>query len=509
MKKQSKDKSNIKFSINRQFAYIFIALMAATILLCWFLNNIFLEKYYISNKQVVLLDAYDKLNKAANEGRFNTDEFDIQLQTLCGRYNIDILVVDVDSKTIKYTAKDPESLKLQLWDNLFLDNNKNQPEMKDKSALAETDKYRIKIVRDKRTNTENIEMWGNLDNGNIFLVRTALESIRDSVEIANRFLAYVGFIAAIASGIFIWFISRKITKPILELADISERMTHLDFEVKYSGKSRNEISFLGENINKMSEALEQTISELKTANNELMKDIQKRTEIDEMRKEFLSNVSHELKTPIALIQGYAEGLQVGVNDDEESKNYYCNVIADEANKMNTMVKKLLTLNQLEFGNDTVSMERFDIVTMIKNCVQSTDILTKQNGITVQYPNGSPIYVWGDEFKVEEVFTNYLSNAMNHCSDEKLIDIRLVEIEGKLRTTVFNTGAPVPTDCIDRIWEKFYKVDKARTREYGGSGIGLSIVKAIMDSMNQKFGVINYENGVAFWFELEMQQKIDE
>ncbi len=499
----AKEKRKIKFSINRQFAYIFIALMAATILLCWLLNNIFLEKYYIRNKQVVLLDAYDKINQAATERRFNTDEFDVQLQTLCGRYNIDILVVDVDSKTIKYTAKDPDSLKLQLWDNLFLENYKNQSEEKDDSTLAETDQYRIKIVRDKRTNIENIEMWGNLDNGNMFLIRTALESIRDSVKIANRFLAYVGFVAAIASGIFIWFISRKITRPILELANISERMTHLDFDAKYSGKSKNEISFLGENINTMSKALEQTISELKTANNELKKDIEKRTEADEMRKEFLSNVSHELKTPIALIQGYAEGLQEGVSDDEESRNYYCNVIVDEANKMNIMVKKLLTLNQLEFGNDTISMERFDIISLIKNCVQTTDILTKQNGITIQYPCGRSVFVWGDEFKVEEVFTNYLSNAMNHCSDDKLIDIRLEERNGKIRITVFNTGEPIPEESIEHIWEKFYKVDKARTREYGGSGIGLSIVKAIMDSMNQRYGVNNYDNGVAFWFELEI------
>lgn len=505
-KKIMKKNRAVKYSINRQFAGIFIALMAGTILLCWFLNNTFLEEYYIRNKTTVLMDAYDSINTAANSGTINTDEFDVELQGLCARYNIDILVVDVDSQTIKFTGKDPEASKIQLWDNLFI---QDQPAAGNHGALVETYKYRIKIVRDKRMNNENIEMWGNLDNGNMFLIRTALDSIRDSVDISNRFLAYVGIISAIASGAFIWLISRRVTKPILELADISEKMTHLDFDARYQGKSRNEIALLGENINQLSETLEYTISELKTANNELMKDIQKKTEIDEMRKEFLSNVSHELKTPIALIQGYAEGLQEGINDDAESRDFYCSVICDETAKMNQMVKKLLTLNQLEFGTDAVTMERFDIATMIRNCIQSTEILLKQNEIEVQLPTVETVYVWGDEFKIEEVFTNYLSNAINHSSGDKLIDVRLEEKNGKIRITVFNTGLPIPEDSIEHVWEKFYKVDKARTRAYGGSGVGLSIVKAIMESMNQEYGVDNYDNGVAFWFELDMQQTIEE
>ena len=187
------------------------------------------------------------------------------------------------------------------------------------------------------------------------------------------------------------------TKPILELNDISQRMVQLDFEAKYQGRAHNEIDLLGENINKLSDSLEQTISELKTANNELQRDVEKKEAIDEMRKEFLANVSHELKTPIALIQGYAEGLQEDVNDDPESRQFYCDVIVDEAAKMNNMVKKLLTLNQLEFGNDVVTMERFEITALVKNYIQSAAILTKQNDITVRMEEYPPIYAWADEF----------------------------------------------------------------------------------------------------------------
>ena len=226
-----------------------------------------------------------------------------------------------------------------------------------------------------------------------------------------------------------------------------------------------------------------------------------------MRKEFLSNVSHELKTPIALIQGYAEGLQEGISDDEESREWYCNVILDEASKMNILVQKLLTLNQLEFGNDPVNMERFDLITLVQNQLQSADILLKQNDIKLQIMEHDPVYVWGDEFKIGEVVSNYLTNAIHHCAGDKIIDIRFHEHDGKIRMTCFNTGIPIPEESIAHIWEKFYKVDKARTREYGGSGIGLSIVKAIMESMNQEYGVENYTNGVAFWFELEMQEMI--
>ena len=174
--------------------------------------------------------------------------------------------------------------------------------------------------------------------------------------------------------------------------------------------------------------------------------------------------------------------------------------------MNNLVKKLLTLNQLEFGNDTVTMERFDVTALIKNYLQSVDILCKQKEIKVQMENTPAIHVWADEFMVEEVFGNYFTNAMNHVAGDKVIDVKLVTEDKKVRISVFNSGQPIPEESLPHIWEKFYKVDKARTRAYGGSGVGLSIVKAIMESMNQKFGAINYDNGVEFWFELELSDR---
>lgn len=487
----------MKYSIKRQFAGIFGLLMVGTILFCWFINNTFLERYYMKDKQKALLETYRVLNRASNEDKIGTDEFDIEFQKICGRYNVSFILLDAKSKTLKTSTPDYSTLSRRLLNNLFEQNYEDNDRL-----LQKGEKYEIQIATDDRINTDFLEMWGVLDNGNLFLLRCPLESIRESVNLANRFLAYVGFGAAIVSAVIVLIISGKITKPIKELTEISERMIHLDFEAKYTGKSKTEIALLGQNINELSCTLEQTISELKSANNELQRDIEKKNKIDEMRKEFLSNVSHELKTPIALIQGYAEGLKEGISDDEESRDFYCEVIMDEASKMNNMVKKLLTLNQLEFGNDNVTMERFDIVSLIKNYLQSAEILCRQKDVKVIMKEYQPIYVWADEFMVEEVFGNYFSNAMNHVADDKVIDVKLLVKEKTVRISVFNTGEPIPEESISHIWEKFYKVDKARTREYGGSGVGLSIVKAIMDALNREYGVENYNNGVEFWFELE-------
>ena len=308
----------------------------------------------------------------------------------------------------------------------------------------------------------------------------------------------------VVSILLIWYFAKRITEPIRELARLSDRMADLDFDAKYTSGGSNEIGELGENFNRMSEKLESTISELKKANNSLQKDIEQKDKLEKMRNEFLGNVSHELKTPIALIQGYAEGLKEGVNEDAESREFYCDVIMDEASKMNQMVKNLLTLNQLEFGDEDIVFERFNLTALVKGVLQSMEIMADQAGAKIMLHTEEDIYAWADEFKVEQVVRNYVSNACHHVSGDMVIEVKMVQKDGKVRVSVFNTGNPIPEADAPHIWDKFYKVDKAHTREYGGNGIGLSIVKAIMKSFNQEYGVKNYDNGVEFWFELDVQ-----
>ena len=486
-----------KYSITRNIAYTMIGMVTGTVLLCWFLNSTFLESFYTVNKENALLEGFHTIDKAVINDTFESDEFDIAFERICSNGNISILVLSPDAQVLRSSAGNSEKLKNQFYGALYESSNKHASEV-----IKTTDNYIIEKQQDSRLEADYLVLWGTLEDGNLVLMRTALASIKESVMIANEFLAYVAVMATVCCAILAIFVSRRITGPILQLTKISKRMAELDFDAKYKpNKRQNEVDELGEHMNMLSATLETTISELKSANNELKKDIEKKEEIDRMRKEFLSNVSHELKTPLALIQGYAEGLQECINDDEESRDFYCEVIMDEADKMNQMVKKLLTLNQLEFGNDTLTMERFDLTELVKGVVTSSGILLKQKDITVTYPEES-VYVWADEFKVEEVMTNYLSNAINHADFEKHIEVTYEKKEDSVRVCVFNTGNPIPEEDLPNIWDKFYKVDKARTREYGGSGIGRSIVKAIMESHHRECGAKNRENGVEFWFELD-------
>ena len=169
--------------------------------------------------------------------------------------------------------------------------------------------------------------------------------------------------------------------------------------------------------------------------------------------------------------------------------------------MNGMVQKFLALTHLEFGQDNeLNYENFDLLELIQGYLRTSELLIRSHEIQVRLEQTDPVYVWGDPFYAEEVFQNYFTNAVNHCDGEKVIDIRFERKENKVRVCVFNTGSPIPEESISRIWDKFYKVDKARTREYGGSGVGLSIVKAIMELMHEAYGVRNRDNGVEFWYE---------
>lgn len=486
----------MKYSVRRQFTALFIFVLFATTLMTIAMNALFLRNYHAQIKQKDIVNAYLIVNRLSGEYPLLSTEFKEKVLMLCEEYGINIIIMNHESQILASVNGEDQEIKEELVEYFFYENP-------NADIVEETEHYKLQVATDENTQHVYLEMWGNLDNGNQFLIRSSMDAVEKNANISARFFLVAAGISALAGGVMIIYVTNRITQPIRQLTEISERMTNLDFDAKYEVKSdkNNEIDRLGFHMNQMSNKLESTISELKTANNELKKDIEKKEKIDEMRKEFLANVSHELKTPIALIQGYAEGLKMGINDDAESKEFYCDVIMDEANKMNDMVKKLLSLNELEFGNTPVQMERFDISELIYNFLQSMELILEQNGIKVECEVKRPIYVWADELQIEEVFRNYITNAINHASGEKIIRITAEKQEESIRISVFNTGNPIPEDSMPYIWDKFYKVDKARTREYGGSGVGLSIVKAVMEGINQKYGVKNQENGVTFYFEV--------
>ena len=245
--------------------------------------------------------------------------------------------------------------------------------------------------------------------------------------------------------------------------------------------------------------------------------------------EFLHNVKRkEIAEKIKVARSYGDLSENSEYDDAKNEQAIMEaritqiesilktaVIIDESNRMNSLVKQLLTLSKLESGAPDLDLETFDLAQEAAGIAGSMKVMAEERGASVSFraegpaddagrreQTSGPVLVKGDEFKIEEVVTNYMSNALNHLDYDKKIDVRIIRENGLVRVSVFNTGNPIPEGDIDKIWDKFYKVDKARTREYGGSGIGLSIVKAIMESHNQQCGVKNYEDGVQFWFTLE-------
>ena len=506
----------MRHSIKARFAMVFVGLMAFVLIATWCVNNWFLESFYTMDKVATLEKAYTGIDRIVTETeQKGTDIFEYfkstydpnrenegpiqQLFRVLGeKYNMNIVLMDsaTDQVLISNTGE-RDYLSSRVQGYIF---GKNMPKV---SILKTHDNYFIQKTYDKRSDSYYLESWGYFsDNKTIFLMSTPLASIRESVELANRFLAYVGIAALLVGSLFIYFATKKITSPILHLANLSEKMSNLDFDAKYTGQAEDEIGVLGNSMNRLSDTLKETIGQLRTANTELQQDIEEKIKVDEMRKDFIANVSHELKTPIALIQGYAEGLTEGMAEDPESRDYYCEVIMDEANKMNKMVRQLLTLSALEAGNDAPVMDRFDLTDLIRGVINSVGILIQQKEADVHLEDCGPVYVCADEFKIEEVVTNYLNNALNHLAGEKKIVITVEDNGEEALVTVFNTGNNIPEEDIPNLWTKFFKVDKSHTREYGGSGIGLSIVKAIMDSHRKACGVRNVEGGVEFWFTLD-------
>ena len=493
----------MKKHLSIRLAVVLFGMTASIVLLSWFLNTLFLEKYYKNVKSEAMEDTFEMVNDYFNNDapqKYN----ERTIITQCEEESISVLVID-SSLRVQLSSGfsvQGDNLLQRLKDLIF--NKESLPQ----KTINTTENYALYEICDDTTKVEYLEIYGSLDNGDILIMRSSIDGIKNSIGVYNRFFLYVGLVLIVICIFVTIFIARNVAKPIKKLANISTKMSNLDFSAKYEDDACDEIGMLGNSMNIMSDRLCKSISELKNANIKLQTDLEEKEKIDEMRKEFISNVSHELKTPIALISGYAEGLKECVNDDDaQSRDFYCDVIIDEASKMNKMVMKLLTLNQIEFGSMQVDMERFDIIELIEQILANFKVMFDEKNIRVVFDNSKPCYVWTDEFQISEVLTNYISNAINHIDGEKIIFITLCDDGNKVTLSVRNTGKNIPENELDNIWIKFYKVDKARTREYGGSGIGLSIVKAISNALKQECGVKTTKDGVEFFFTVDSAENV--
>ncbi len=464
------------------------------------INSLVLENFYIYSKTNTIKEVYNKINDYYEEPTLEMN-LETELKKIAFRNNFDILIKSDTDLILFSTNKD-------FLSNITSIENKYKTHFEERKNLLYSDnKMTIRKIDDTNNSLNYILLYGKLDNGYSLYIRIPIAPIEESVRISNNTLIAIGAITIIISALAASLISRKFTEPILQLNDITKKMAKLDFEQKYRiNDSDDEINELGKNINTMSDKLETTIKQLRETNTELEKDIEEKSKIDEMRKQFISDVSHELKTPIALIQGYAEGLIENVNTDEESRKFYAEVILDESNKMDILVKQLLELMKLEYGKREFLDKKFDVVELINEVIRKCNVMLDENKIQVIFEYNEPVYVYADEFYIEQVVTNYITNAIKHVKEingKKQIIITLQNINNKIRVTVFNTGSKIPEEDLTRIWGRFYKVDDSRNRENSGSGIGLSIVKAIQNNYQNEYGVCNTNDGVEFYFDISV------
>ena len=489
---------------------LFMTLSLVILLIIIFLilvNNFVLGRFYLYSKRQTLKSVYRTVNDYYNNDK--SENFEEKLEQIAIQNNFDILIRNNENVNIYTSNKDFYSTFGQM-NEMTSRFNIGVGEL-----IEQSDNFVIKKIKDSKNGITYILLSSTLDNGYLLYIRIPISSIQESVKISNNFLYLMAGFAILIAAVIVSYVSRKFTDPILELNDIAKKMSNLDFSHKYRIKDvDDEINNLGRSINVMSDKLERTINQLRNSNIELEKDIEEKSKIDEMRKSFISDVSHELKTPIALIQGYSEGLLENVNTDEESRKFYAEVILDETNKMDKLVKQLLELMKLEYGKRQFNDKKFNIVEDLINAIipglQVTDFGKKleEKKVKIEFNLSEEINVFADDFYIEQVISNYITNAIKHVKEidgKKVISIvNEVNIEkNKVRVKIFNTGENIAEEHINRIWNRFYKVDESRNRTDGGTGIGLSFVKAIMNNYGNRYGVTNKEDGVEFYFDLDL------
>ena len=493
----------IKNALKSVRVKLFLMLSLIIILIIVFLilvNNFVFGQFYLYSKKQSLKTVYQNINNYYNSPT-NID-IDSELEKIAIRNNFDILIKDEQNINIFTSNKDFFSTLGQM--------NEMTNSITSGQVLEEEENYNIKKMKDVRTGISYILLSAKLDNGYLLYIRIPVTSIEESVKISNNFLYLMAGFTILISAVIVSFVTRKFTDPILELNKIAKKMSNLDFSHKYRiTDADDEINNLGKSINVMSDKLESTIKQLRNTNIELEKDIEEKSKIDEMRKSFISDVSHELKTPIALIQGYSEGLLENVNTDEESRKFYAEVILDETNKMDKLVKQLLELMKLEYGKREFNDRKFNLVELEQKLVVKSQVMLQEDNARIEMESPEEIDVMADDFYIEQVITNYLTNAIKHVKEvngEKYIKVyNEINIEkNKVRVKVFNTGDNIKEEDLNRIWNRFYKADESRNRADGGTGIGLSFVKAIMNNYKNDYGVVNKENGVEFYFDLDLK-----
>lgn len=495
-------------SIRTKLFVIISCFIAFFVFISWLLGALFLEDFYMYHKRHDIIDSARKIELVYNSG---VEDISTELERTANSLGASAIIFDSDGyvksssfdRVVKQKFPEISSRSPRVGTAPSAPSTQRPPPFVVKLKEEKIDeKSVLSLEQDPGLNIEFIVLAHQLGDGSVLNIRLPMAAVSESASYASNVTAFTGILSLCAGCLWAFFFAKKFTVPLLELSRVAQSISRLDFSQKCTVGSNDEIGQLGKSINHLSFHLSQSISELHDKNRQLAADVEKERRLDKLRKNFISSVSHELKTPIALILGYAEGLKENVVHDEEGRNRYCSVIIDEAEKMDTLVRDLLNLSQIESGFFHLERTVFDLSALLDGIVLKYRSVLLEKDITLHMEKAPLLAVNGDMLRIEQIIVNLLNNAIDHAENAKVIRIDATGNSAKVKVTVYNTGKHIPEDSLDNIWLSFYKTDPARVRNLGGYGLGLSIVRAIQELHGNGYGVKNVEGGVLFWFDLD-------
>lgn len=517
----------ISKSLSRKLIVIFSAILISVVTLNIAINALLLPKVYRNDKINSMESLYYSLKKEYDKGPDNDAVIEI-VKDILANENLRVFIWDANEKLIIDSL--PLSYDGANSDNSPSDNQSKEPvgQREDKffddkrpnfrfgrmelffffkdvpgeDVLSQNEEYTVFSVGSSDTYDEETFCLRSVLPGDYkLLIQMPYAPIDEAISLTNTLLLAVGSIMLLIGIVIVAITSRTIARPVKELSQIAKSMENLDFSRKYAGKGKDEIASLGESINSLSATLEATINELRQKNKKLLSDIELKSKIDTQRKEFIANASHELKTPLALISGYAEGLRDNIAEDTEARELYADVIIEEAGRMDVIIRQMLDLMELDGADKPFDTTVAPLSEAVEEVLTAFDLIFKNNKISLSCTLEEDSSVKGDFMRIRQAISNYLSNAVNHMDENRILKVSLTRDGEDVVFSVYNSGNAIPEGDMENIWERFYKIDKAHTREYGGSGLGLSIVRSIIELHNGKYGSINHPDGVEFYFSL--------
>ena len=487
-----------KYSLRTQFFGVTAFFICAGTLAILLANSQLIPIIYTIRQTKNLVFASEQINQALYESK----DFYGDMTVIEDNYNVEVEIYNNEGRLVYISAINDF---LQDWVedsgiNLFDVMRTRNLTLIERRVLDNGTYY--ETLKDDSNGLQYLMFSTPLGTSGSLKVYAQMDYLSATANATTRYVSIIACATFMFIIISMYVYLHHFSKPLIEMNKITRDMAKMDFSQKCPPYANNEIGELGQSINTLSASLDATLKDLQQKNEQLEADIEHKIKVEQMRKEFVSNSSHELKTPIAIIQGYAEGLKLGMKSGRMNTDDYCDIIIEETHKMNRLVCDMLELSKYETGSYTLKCRNFDIGEFTRESIESYDILAKESGIEIinNIPNG--LMGHGDPERLEMVIHNYVSNALSHAKYDKKIILSARETEDSVRVSVFNTGDHIAENDLENIWQSFYRADKAHSREEGRFGLGLSIVKAIQELHGMPYSAQNVEGGVTFNFDIK-------